>query len=739
MKNISRIIVVIALTCSWWTARAAAAEYAAKSEKNESDSEIVVTPVVTYVDVTGNKAKFREDWWMKDGWTGGIERFNFHGKVDKDTDFNVEGRGIYDQRDYDIRMELVRPDFGFIRAGFSQYPKYFNDTGMYYSRFSTPSFRLNKEPSLDIGKIYFDAGLTLPNMPKITFGYEHQFKDGSKSLLESGSVSQALPAGPPFPGGATITKKIFPAYKDIDERVDILKLGAEHTIGGLNLGNDFYFEQYANSTYRFDDSSFSLPANTLKAVSVGEQYHHDMFSNAFHADHYVNDKVNWMTGYLFTSMTGDAGAQVDTLYGAGTTAAQRDKFFRTQLQGDPGVRVSQDSHTANLNVMVGPFDGFMANAGIQAEKEETDTSALNYYPEIPSGSPIIGTTPANAPFAPLVPGDARRIYTTVEKTGLEEHIGFRYTKIPYTTLYTEAKWTQEDYNDDVNQQSVAGFFGPASAGNTGGFGLDLQSHRQEYTGGFSTSPWSRVTFSSQYRYRRTDNLTTTRYKVGSVSPYAGTLQDQEYDENEISTKLVYRPFSRVTLTLKHQLISEDTYNTTPGQAAVAGASGYSATPAGSIHAYDFYANIYSASATVVPMNRLYVTALTSYQDSRSSSFDNAAASVATPYKGSVLSVMGYVGYALDNKTDLAAEYIHSRSDNYVENGFGTFSTLNNNYSLSYGLNYQQHGASLKLTRRISDTITVALKYGFYNYKEDYTGGINDYSAHLASAACTIRF
>ncbi|MFA6564398.1 MAG: autotransporter outer membrane beta-barrel domain-containing protein [Verrucomicrobiia bacterium] len=733
MKNISRIIAAVVLSCWWLTAGAIAAEDAAKKESN-SDTEVVVTPVVTYVDVTGNKSSFREHWWMKDGWSGGIDKFNFHGKVDKDTDFNVEGRALYNQRDYDIRMELVRPDFGFVRAGFSQFPKYFNDTGMYYSRFSTPSFALGDEPSLNIGKIFFDAGLTLPNMPKITIGYEHQFKDGSKSLLESGSVVQTLPAGPPYPAGST-TKKIYPAFKDIDERVDIFKLGVEHTIGGLNLGDDFYFEQYANSTYRLDDSTYTLPANTLKSVSVGEQYHHDMFSNAFHADHYVNDKVYWSLGYLFTSMGGDAGAQVDTFYGAGTTAAQRDKFFRTQLSGDPGVRLSQDSHTANINLMVGPFDGLMASVGVQAEKEDTDTSSFTYYPEIPAGSPIIGTVPANAPFAPLVPGPVRRIVTTVDKQGLEEHVGLRYTKIPYTTIYTEAKWAQEDYNDDANQQAfVSPFGGPAGAG--GGFGLDLQTIRQEYTAGFATSPWARMTWTTQYRHKRIDNLTNTRYNIAGMSSYAGTLQDQEFTEDEISTKLTYRPFSKVALTLKYQLVSEDIYNTTPAQA---GSGTFTATPAGTIQAFNYYANIYSASATVTPMNRLYVTGLVSYQDSKSSAFDNGAPSVATPYKGSVLSVLGYAGYALDDKTDLTAEYSYSRTDNYTENGYGTFSTQTSDYSLSYGLNNQLQGASLKLTRRISDTISVALKYGFYNYKEDYTGGINDYTAHLASAACTIRF
>jgi hypothetical protein len=323
----------------------------------------------------------------------------------------------------------------------------------------------------------------------------------------------------------------------------------------------------------------------------------------------------------------------------------------------------------------------------------------------------------------------------VDKQGLDEHVGLRYTKIPYTTLFTEAKWTQEDYNDNVNQTSYTDFFGAAVAGNTGGYGLDLQTIRQQYTAGFTTSPWSRVTFATQYRHKRTDNLTTTRYKV-NVSAYAGTLQDQEFTEDEISAKVVYRPTSKIALTLKYQLVSEDIYNTTPAQ--VAGAN-YTATPAGTIQACDYYANIYSLSATVTPVNRLYLTGMVSYQDSRTITYDNGCPSVATPYRGSVLSVLGYAGYVIDNKTDLTAEYSYSSTANFVENGYGTFSTQNNDYSLSYGLNSQLQGLSLKLTRRITDAITVGVRYGFYNYKEDNTGGINDYTAHLASAACTIKF
>ncbi|MCX6897082.1 MAG: hypothetical protein NT105_00140 [Verrucomicrobia bacterium] len=696
MKKISYIILLVALACWSWTARATAAE--AATEKG-SNPEFSVTPVVTYVDVSGNASKFREHWWMKDGISGGIERFELHQKFGKDGQFNVEGRGIYNQRDYDVRMELVKPDFGFLRLGFTQYPKYFENTGGYFAPFAGAPIAspfnswdvLGRTPQLDIGKIYFDAGLTLPNLPKFTFGYEHQYKDGSKNLLEWGTVRGTIPAGPISPNGDT-SKKIFPALKDIDERVDIFKLGVEHTIGPVNLGDDFYFEKYGNETVRSDDSTHYLADGTMKTVDIKEDYYHDLFSNVFHVDHHVNDKVYWSAGYLFTHMSGNSDF-AETTYGSlgGLGAA---------LPGDamyliPRINLRQESQVGNLSVMVGPFADLTGYAGAQVEATDTDADLSGNY----------GTRAA----------PSLRYYSTgLSKRATEETAGLRYTRIPYTTLFAEAKWNQQSYGQQVERTA-----------STSDWGVDADVNRQQYTAGFNTSPWARVTFSSQYRYSRNDNVYYTRYNPSA--DYASFIRDQEFVTDEITSKLTYRPFNRVSLALKYQLVSTSIDNTTePVQF----------TGTTSLHAFDYYANIYSLNATWTPINRLYLTGLFSYQDTTSTAYDNGS-NIVVPYKGGVYSAIGSAGYAIDNKTDATAEYSYSRSDNYDNNGFGT--TAGTDYGIPYGISYDLQGLTFKLTRRINDHIVVGLRYGFYKYNEANTGDINDYTAHLASASCTIRF
>ena len=42
---------------------------------------------------------------------------------------------------------------------------------------------LDRNLFVDIGRAWFDFGLTLPDWPRVVLGYEYQYKDGSKSSL----------------------------------------------------------------------------------------------------------------------------------------------------------------------------------------------------------------------------------------------------------------------------------------------------------------------------------------------------------------------------------------------------------------------------------------------------------------------------------------------------------------------------------------------------------------------------
>jgi hypothetical protein len=698
-----------------------AAEQAAAPQATtpQAGPNVSVTPVVTYVKVNGDSEKFREDVWMKDGWTGGIEEFTLQEKFGKNTLLELEGRGIFDQHDYKLRLEIVKPDVGFIRAGFTQYRKYFDGTGGFYPLFrikgpptvDNRSFELDRDLGLDIGDIYVDVGLTLPNLPKLTLGYERQYKTGAKSMVEWGSVTETLTA-PPRPVGSlplgSVTKKIYPAFKDIDETVDILKFEVAHDIKNLHLGDEFRFEHYQNSTMRLDDaqrtfdSSGSLTAS--KNVTVKENFSHDNFSNVFHLETWLNEKVYGSAGYLFSTLNGDAGLRITTdPYSA---ANDKDWFTRS-------VDLEQDSHVLNLNILAGPFGGFTAYAGVQAEKTDTEGSANAVLTEFPD---------------PIGTGPVATIRSENDKASLEENLGVRFTLIPFTILYAEGQWIEQDidlFERELEDGSL--LTGSAFKRNT-----DTDVFRQQYTAGFNTSPLRNVTLSGRYRHSIRDNDYDTH--GDTTDGYSAFITGQKFTSDEVTAKLTVRPISRVSLSLKYQLVSTD-IETSHDPVATLG------IPSGTLISGNFDANIYSVSITVTPISRMYLTGLFSLQDTRTIAFDHGAHSVIT-YQGNVYTVIATAGYAIDNKTDLTIEYSFSRADDFKNNGFDNTPKAgftSSDYGLPLGLDNERHAAVVTLARKFTENIIGRLRYGFYQFHESSTGGIDNYSAHLASASCSLRF
>jgi hypothetical protein len=178
----------------------------------------------------------------------------------------------------------------------------------------------------------------------------------------------------------------------------------------------------------------------------------------------------------------------------------------------------------------------------------------------------------------------------------------------------------------------------------------------------------------------------------------------------------------VTVSFEYQLVATDIRNST---AAVSGLG----VPAGNVQSGGYDANIYTLSATLTPISRLYLTGLFSFQDTHTSSFANGNPGVVS-YIGNVYTVMAAAGYALDQKTDLNVQYEYSRADD-IQNDAAT--------SLPLGVANQRTGVTVGLTRKITNNVMAKLRYGFYELSDPGNGGYDNYVAHLASASCVVRF
>ena len=647
------------------------------ADQTNAEPNITFTPVGQYVTVRGDAAKFQQDWGIKDGWSGGIEDATYQQKLGKDWLMNLEGRAIFDNEDYKLRLSIVNPNVGFVRAGFTEFREYNNNNGGYYKPFSQSSFQLSQQDLfLRDGNIFVEAGLTLPDLPKITLGYERQFRDNGESLLEWGPVTQG-----------TTTRNIFPSEEALNESTDIIKLEISHHFGTVEFGDQFRYEHFNTDSTR-NDTALDLSTGSTNTMTVHEDYRNDAFYNTFHMDQHVNDKVYWSMGYLYTTLTGGGNFGLDTQ----PFLTPTDKDWRAQ-----GIAVDLDSHVVNLNAMFGPFAALIFYAGLQAEHTSGNgmTDALL--------TEIVGGGATNSPAALLS--------SSTDKNSLEETFGLRYTKIPFTTLYAEGRWTEEQI--DLGWQETG------DPGQNFNLQSEADNFRQDYVVGLNTAPIPRTTLAVRYRHSIDQN--DYEYSVDTAPGYPGFITGQSFIEDEIMTKLTLRPCRYFNVAFEYQLLATDIRTTTEAIPLLA--------PGGELLSGNYDANIYTVSATVTPISRLYVTGLFSFQDTRTASFANGNPSV-IDYVGNVYTIMGSAGYALDNKTDLNAEYSYSRADN---------GSVNASAGLPLGVADQRTSVQVGLTRRITKNFTARLRYGFFNYNDRTYGGIDNYTADLISASCMARF
>lgn len=649
-------------------------ELRAAENDDSTTGAITISPSLSGIFVDGDDNKFREDSWLEDGVTGGIDNFSLRRQLGNKTTIEVQGRAIVPEENYRLDLHVDRQDIGYVHAGYKEYRKYFDDTGGFFNSFSESSFDLGKDMHLDIGNVFIEAGLTLPNRPKLIVGYEHRFKDGEKSLLEWGGVSE---------GGTQ--KLIFPSFKEIDEKTDVVRLEINHEIANIQLGDEFRYESYRIDTRRHEKAIEIGDPTATETVTVNEDYEHDALYNTFHASTHLNEKTFLALGYLFTTLEGDASFRMATLPGN----ENRDKHWLSNV-----IDIDQDVHIANINATFGPFHKTTIYLGLQGEKldKHGDTDAI--LTEVVDD---VGTLES-----PSAISDSEE-----NKVGIEETLGIRYTGLPRTTVYAEGRWTQQDINLTETELEDGALELDRDT--------DTQVRRQRYSIGFNSSPLPRTTVAARYRFSYRSN--DYDHERDNTDSYSAFILDQDFTTHTVMAKVSFRPVSRIRASLKYLFttMNIDTDEDTD--------------PTSSVQTTNYDSSIYTASLTATPLAGLFLTGLVSYQDVRLETV-NVGDNTVVSYNGDVLSLAASAGMALDARTNLNIQYSFSLAENF-ENIAST--------GLPLGVENQRHAVLASLTRRITDNLSVKLRYGFYNYDDNASDGSDNYSAHLIGATCSMIF
>ena len=645
----------------------------------DGGSHMTVSPTVQWITVSGHKGTFREHQWRREGLTAGAESFEIRERLDPAGAGRalVSGRALRDE--YRVSLLLERDDVGFIRAGAEEFHKFSSDAGGYYPSFTPPVSAFGGELRLDVGRAWVDVGLTLPDLPRVVVGYEYQYRQGRKSTLQWGDATDG-----------TITRKVYPSVKAIDEDVHILKLDVSHTLAGFFVEDNFRAEFYDLGTRRRNFTSFAtgvLPPGDQQ-INEGQSWFHG--ANVLRVEKPINEWLLASAGYLYSSLNSDAAFRQETVLPTiGTWQTSSDRIV-----------LDRDSHVVNLNGLLGPWKGFSLVAGVQAEWMRQQGMGSGIDSIVPD---IVG------PYTP-------NFRTDIDRATVEENARLRYTGLPFTTLFAEGRLQQESmgHYEESFGESVTGAV-PFLRD------TDASSDLRDWRAGFSTSPWTRATLTAHVRQHQ--KFASYKHLQDSVDGYSAFIRSRDVCSDEAEARLTLRATRWLKTTLGYKYARTDFWTETDP------ALGGSGSPGGWILAGDQQAHIYSFNAVLTPMRRLYWTTTLGYHDTSTVAEDSGSATV-VPYRGHIYNALSSATFALTERMDLHGTYTFSYAD-YGQDNFAA--------GLPLGLEFQRHGIEVGVTRRWLKSISTRLQYGFYQYDEPSSGGFTDYTAHAIFGTLTLRW
>lgn len=658
------------------------------AQASEQQIQAAASPTVGWITVEGDQKKFRELYWQQEGWNGGLEAFGLTNMPSPDSKITAAGHILLN--DYKLTLSAEKNALGFTRFGWSQFRKYFDDSGGYYPFFSPPILDLNRDLYLDTGRAWADFGLTLPLWPTMVLGYEYQYRDGNEATTQWGPVSDG-----------TQTRNIYPAFKDMSEHVHILKFDLDYETDSARVSDSFRGEWYSLATGRHNDSFDQLGVAAMATTIADEKQRYFQGANTVHLEKQFTDWLFTSGGYLYSRFDGDASVDVTTMNPGSLSLL---------LPLPPGwnaadIELKRESHVFSVSTLLGPWDGLSLSLGSQ--NEWTRQNGL--------GSATVNLA---VPFSPFYLALApEQFLSDYDRATFTQEAGLRFTKIPCTTLFAEARIQEEDIGQSVDS---TGDLTPYLVQ------TDASSKLKDFRAGFNTSPWRRVMLNAQYRYYddRSDYNNFLRESGGQPYPgYPGFILWRDLLSREALVKLSLQATPWLKTTLTYQLLDNDYHTATDTVAdPISGLAGGIA-PGGSLLAGTYKAHTATLNTTMTPWRRLFLSTTFSYQNARTVTTANDSQSVA-PYAGDIYSAMAGASYILNNKTDLSASYSLSMAD---------FSQDNFASGLPLGIKYQQHGVQLGLKRRIGKSKVLSLRYSFYHYDEPSSGGFNNFNAQAIFA------
>ena len=690
-----------------------------QTEEYKNWIELGIGGVIT----SGDRAQFEQEHRLPgDEVYGGIQDLHFEGPLGKDGLFSVDGHAIWDTNDYDIQVQLSKPKLGYIKAGFTEFRSWYDGNGGFFPHndvFFPPTF---PEMHIDRGEAWIELGLRVPDWPEITIRYTHEFRDGQKDSTIWGDTNlTGLPVNP--------TRKIVPAFRDIDETRDIFVFDALKTFGNTDVNLGMRYEHSTiDDSLNLERGAGQLPPvvprpGAQRFITQRDANNLDLFSGHAITETRISDWLWFTAGYSYTTLGSDiggsrvVGTHFDADFGEPVPTLQPFDHGFINLAGTSQV----NEHIFNANVLWMPL------------KDLTILTAFRYtHDDRESDSTFLATdaVPNVPPFTPSNPeGGAHPITpvpvaanASVDYNRFGQRLEMRYDGLANWLFYVAGEW-EEEFGTRLEHESEAEEAGFELLG----VNEDTSLLCQKYVTGVNWYPMMRLNLSAQYYHK------IASYDNDINAALHQRLVGEDWNTDDFNVRITCRPkiptwLGTLSLVTRYDFV----HTTIDSQWAVfSDEELLNEEQSGVIKQH-----VISEAVTWNPLARFYLQANFSYilnqTDTPANNIDlvpNTSPTVVN-FRNDYWTVTSGVGYIIDDKTDFYADYSFYCANDYFKNPA---------VAVPYGLGATEHTVSATIARQLTKNTRLLLRYGYFNYRDVTSGGHNNYQAHSLYSGLQVRF
>jgi hypothetical protein len=637
---------------------------------------------------SGNKSSFEQQHQTGGGAFGGLEGFHYGTNLNTNTTMSLDARAIADQHDYKLKLGIERENTGYLRLSYSEFRTWSDGDGGFFPP-SDMFYPLSKDAlGLDRGAFSIEGGLTPEKGINAVFKYTHTFREGEENSTIWGDA---------HPNNTTLVQGLSPSFSDIHEHADSFQLDLSDHVKTTDLGLGLHYE-----TGKMDDTLkiTEFPGESIQQKITDEQgTKYDVFDVHTFTETWVKTNLLLSSGFSYSRLdntfTGsriygsdfDVGYMPNAQYGFG--------YF------DLGGSSRLNEYVMDLNLLYKPGPYFTIIPSVRVQKDDSDAAS--------SGFETLG---ASLPVAFNSSGDAGDL-------DVRGRLDLAYRGFTNWVLHARVDLTEVDGNLDqygglipVNGIGVPGVQS----------GIDERNFIEKYTAGARWYPLRRVTVdvggyykADDYHYASSVDSTPDN----SSTTYPGYLEMQKFTTCDGNIRLTLRVLQNLSLISRYEY-QWSTIHTEPDPLA--------GLP--DVESSTMRSHIIAQDINWTPWSRLNLQAGFNYVLSDTATPASDVTQAILDARNNYWTANLSSGLVLDNKTDLNFSYVYYQAEDYIDNSLA---------GVPYGAGGQEHSVTVTLTRRISERIRLSLKYGYFRYLDEATGGNADFGANLVYATLRYRF